>query len=334
MAHDQAHDHEDHDHHDHDHGSHAHRHEHGHHHGHGHSHGHGHGHHHHAPADTGDWRYLLALVLNLGFVAVEFAAGFFAQSTALMADAGHNLSDVFGLAMAGAAAWLARRNAGSQRTYGYRKATVLAALANAVLLLVACGLIAVEAVRRLTDPAPVAEGIVMITAGIGFVINLGTALLFMKDQHADLNVRGAYLHMMADAGVSIGVVIAGAVVLFTGWTIIDPIVSLLIVAVILFGTWGLLIDSVDLALDAAPRGQDVNAIRAALLALPGVIAIHDLHVWGLSTTETALTAHLVHDRLDADALLLEAQTLAKGRFGIGHATLQLESGAAMDCAGC
>ena len=327
-----AHDHDDHDHADHDHDHHGHDHAPGHAHSHGHS--HGHGHHHHAPADTGDWRYLLALVLNLGFVAVEFVAGYLAQSTALMADAGHNLSDVFGLAMAGAAAWLARRNAGAQRTYGYRKATVLAALANAVLLLVACGLIGVEAVRRLADPAPVSEGIVMITAGIGFIINLGTALLFLKDQHADLNVRGAYLHMMADAGVSIGVVIAGAVVLFTGWVIIDPIVSLIIVAVILFGTWGLLIDSVDLALDAAPRGQDVNAIRAALLALPGVTAIHDLHVWGLSTTETALTAHLVHDRSDADALLQEAQTLAKGRFGIGHATLQLESGAAMDCAGC
>lgn len=325
-----------HDHGDHDHAHHDHAHGHGCSHGHAHGHGHGHGHagHSHAPANTDDWRYLAALIVNLAFVAVEFGAGWFAQSTALMADAGHNLSDVFGLAMAGFATWLARRSAGAQRTYGYRKATVLAALANALLLILACGWIAVEAVQRLTNPAPVAEGIVMITAGIGFVINLGTALMFLKDQHSDLNVRGAYLHMMADAGVSIGVVIAGAVVLFTGWTIIDPLVSLVIVAVILIGTWGLLRDSVDLALDAAPRGVEVETIKAAFLALPGVTALHDLHVWGLSTTETALTAHLVHDRADADALLAEAQALARTRFSIRHTTLQLESGAALDCADC
>ena len=325
-----------HDHGDHDHAHHDHAHGHGCSHGHAHGHGHSHGHagHSHAPANTDDWRYLAALIVNLAFVAVEFGAGWFAQSTALMADAGHNLSDVFGLAMAGFATWLARRSAGAQRTYGYRKATVLAALANAILLIVACGWIAVEAVHRLTNPAPVAEGIVMITAGIGFVINLGTALMFLKDQHSDLNVRGAYLHMMADAGVSIGVVIAGAVVLFTGWTIIDPLVSLVIVVVIMIGTWGLLKDSVNLALDAAPRGVDVGAIRAAFLALPGVTAVHDLHVWGLSTTDTALTAHLVHDRTDGDALLAEAQTLARTRFEIGHTTLQLESGVLPDCPDC
>jgi cobalt-zinc-cadmium efflux system protein len=309
--------------------------------GHDHSHGHGHDHHshgpgghHHGPVDTGDWRYAVGLLVNLAFVAVEFGAGIFSGSTALMADAGHNLSDVLGLAMAGGAAWLARRAAGSRRTYGYGKATILAALFNALLLIFACGAIAFEAVRRLSDPAPVGSTVIMVVAGIGFFINLGTALLFMKDQHKDLNVRGAYLHMMADAAVSLGVVLAGAVILFTGWSIIDPLVSVVIVAVILWSTWGLLKDSVNLALDAAPRGVDVAAVRAAFLGLPGVSAVHDLHVWGLSTTDTALTAHLVHDRADGEALLTEAQTLARGRFGIAHTTLQLETGALPDCPNC
>jgi len=284
--------------------------------------------------DTGDWRYAVGLVVNLAFVALEFGAGVISGSTALMADAGHNLSDVLGLAMAGGAAWLARRAAGPGKTYGYGKATVLAALANAILLIFACGAIAFEAVRRFADPAPVGSTTIMVVAGIGFVINLGTALLFLKDQHRDLNVRGAYLHMMADAGVSLGVVAAGAAILFTGWSLIDPIVSLVIVAVILWSTWGLLRDSVNLALDAAPRGVDVTAVRDAFLALPGVSAVHDLHVWGLSTTETALTAHLVHDRPDAAALLAEAQALARRRFHIGHTTLQLENGALPDCPDC
>lgn len=312
----------------HDHG-HAHDHS-GHdHHGHGHAHGH-----HHGPVDTGDWRYAVGLIVNLAFVGIEFGAGVFSGSTALMADAGHNLSDVLGLAMAGGAAWLARRASGSRNTYGYGKATVLAALGNALLLIFACGAIAFEAVRRLAEPAPVMSGMIMGVAAVGFVINLGTALMFMRDQHTDLNARGAYLHMLADAAVSIGVVIAGAVIMFTGWSIIDPLVSVVIVAVILWGTWGLLKDSVNLALDAAPRGVDVEAIRAGLLALPGVSAVHDLHVWGLSTTDTALTAHLVHDRPDPSALLAEAQTLARARFAIRHTTLQLEAGPLPDCPDC
>ena len=314
MAHDHGHAH---DHSGHDHG------------GHGHAHGH-----HHGPVDTGDWRYALGLIVNLAFVGIEFGAGVFSGSTALMADAGHNLSDVLGLAMAGGAAWLARRASGSQNTYGYGKATVLAALANALLLIFACGAIAIEAVRRLAEPAPVMSGLIMGVAAVGFVINLGTALLFMRDQHSDLNARGAYLHMMADAAVSIGVVVAGAVIMVSGWSIIDPLVSIVIVAVILWGTWGLLKDSVNLALDAAPRGVDVEAIRAAFLALPGVSAVHDLHVWGLSTTDTALTAHLVHDRPDASVLLAEAQTMARTRFAIRHTTLQLETGALPDCPDC
>lgn len=299
-----------------------------------HDHGHGHGGHHHGPVDTGDWRYALGLSVNLAFVAVEFGAGIISGSTALMADAGHNLSDVLGLAMAGGAAWLARRASGSQNTYGYGKATVLAALFNALLLIFACGAIAFEAARRLADPAPVSSGIVMAVAGIGFVINLGTALLFMRDQHSDLNARGAYLHMMADAAVSIGVVLVGGLVLLTGWSVLDPLVSLVIVVVILLGTWGLLKDSVSLAMDAAPRGVDVVQVRAAFLALPGVRAVHDLHVWGLSTTQTALTAHVVHDRGDPKALLQEAQTLARSRFKIGHTTLQLETDVMPDCPDC
>ncbi|MDP1911894.1 cation diffusion facilitator family transporter [Brevundimonas sp.] len=309
-------------------------HDHSHDHDHGDGHGHTHGGDHHGPVDTGDWRYAVGLLVNLIFVGVEFGAGVFSGSTALMADAGHNLSDVLGLAMAGGAAWLARRASGSQQTYGYGKATVLAALANALLLIFACGAIAFEAVRRLAEPAPVMSGLIMIVAAIGFVINLGTALLFMRDQHSDLNAKGAYLHMMADAAVSIGVVIAGGVIMFTGWSILDPLVSLVIVAVILIGTWGLLKDSVNLALDAAPRGTDVETIRAAFLALPGVSAVHDLHVWGLSTTETALTAHLCHDRPDPDALLAEAQVMARSTFNIGHTTLQLEAEPLADCPTC
>lgn len=316
--------------HAHDHHGHGHGHD----HDHGHSHAHGHGGHHHGPVDTGDWRYAVGLIVNLAFVAIEFGAGVFSGSTALMADAGHNLSDVLGLAMAGGAAWLARRAAGPGKTYGYGKATVLAALANAILLIFACGAIAFEAVRRLAEPAPVMSGLIMAVAGIGFVINLGTALLFMRDQHSDLNARGAYLHMMADAAVSIGVVVAGGVIWLSGWSIVDPLVSLVIVAVILIGTWGLLKDSLNLALDAAPAGMDVEAVRAGLLGLPGVSAVHDLHVWGLSTTRAALTAHLVHDRADGAALLAEAHELIRARFGIGHATLQLESAPLPDCPSC
>ena len=316
MAH--AHDHRDHDHHGHVHG-----------HDHGHAHDHQHG-----PVDTGDWRYAVGLIVNLAFVAIEFGAGVFSGSTALMADAGHNLSDVLGLAMAGGAAWLARRAAGPGKTYGYGKATVLAALANALLLIFACGAIAFEAVRRLAEPAPVMSGLIMAVAAIGFVINLGTALLFMRDQHADLNARGAYLHMLADAAVSVGVVIAGGVIWLSGWSLIDPLVSLVIVAVILIGTWSLLKDSLNLALDAAPAGMDVDAVRQGLLGLPGVSAVHDLHVWGLSTTRAALTAHLVHDRPDAAALLAEAHEMIRARFGIGHATLQLESAPLPDCPSC
>ena len=319
MAH--THDHQDHR----DHAGHDHAHGHDH-----HGHAHGHGHHHHGPVDTGDWRYLVGLLVNLAFVVCEISAGIISGSTALMADAGHNLSDVMGLAMAGGAAVLARRAAGSRLTYGFGKATVLAALGNAILLILACGVIAFEAVRRLAEPAPVESGLIMIVAGIGFVINLGTALLFLKAQHGDLNARGAYLHMMADAAVSIGVVISGAAILFTGWSIIDPLVSILIVVVILLGTCGLLKDSVRLAMDGVPGAVALDALRDQLCALPGVREVHHLHVWGLSTTESAMTAHLVHDRVDPDTLLMEARDIAR-THRIGHATLQLENEPLPDC---
>lgn len=318
-------DHTHHDH-DHDHGDHAH--------GHGHSQGHGHGHGHaHGPVDTGDWRYGVGLLVNLAFVVCEAAAGLISGSTALLADAGHNLSDVLGLAMAGGAAVLARRAAGPSRTYGFGKATVLAALANALLLIFACGAIVFEAIRRIAEPAPVESGLIMAVAGIGFVINLGTAMLFMKDHH-DLNARGAYLHMMADAAVSLGVVASGGLILLTGWSVVDPLVSLLIVVVILLGTWGLFRESLNLAMDAAPPTIEVATVRRALTDLPGVRDVHDLHVWGLSTTTTALTAHLVHDRGDPKALLAEAQALARVRFGIAHTTFQLETDVMPDCPDC
>ncbi|WP_417230001.1 cation diffusion facilitator family transporter [Brevundimonas sp.] len=310
-----------HDHHDHSHG-------------HAHGHGHGHGGHSHGPVDTGDWRYAVGLLVNLAFVVCEVIAGLYSGSSTLLADAGHNLSDVLGLAMAGGAAWLVRRSSGKNLTYGYGKATVLAALANALLLIFACGVIAFEIVHRLAEPAPVASGVVMIVAGIGFVINLGTALMFMRDQHSDLNARGAYLHMMADAGISLGVVVIGALIMVTGWSILDPLISVVIVIVILISTWGLLKDSVSLAIDAAPAHIDVEAVRSALSTLPGVTAVHDLHVWGLSTTEAALTVHMVHDRADSAALLAEAQALARDKFGIGHTTLQLETGPSPDCPDC
>jgi cobalt-zinc-cadmium efflux system protein len=316
----------------HDHGDHDHTHDHGDHdHGHGHDHGPG-GHHHHAPPE--DWRYGVGLVANLIFVIIEFGYGVASSSTALIADAGHNLSDVLGLGLAGGAAWLARRAATRKRTYGYRKATVLAALGNAILLVFACGAIAIEASRRLIEPTEVASTTVMIVAGIGFVINLGTALLFLSSRKHDLNARGAWLHMIADAAVSIGVVIAGALILSTGWSWIDPLVGLVIVAVILWGTWGLLTESLDMALDSAPAGLDVEDIRAALAGLPGVIEAHHLHVWSLSTTERALTVHLVRDTPATEAFYAEAREVLQAGFGIGHATFQVETAGAGGCSDC
>jgi cobalt-zinc-cadmium efflux system protein len=300
-------------------------------HGHAH-HGHHHGHAH--PAPSGDWRYPAAIGLNLVFVAVEAAAGLWSGSTALLADAGHNLSDVLGLALAGGAAWLARQQATARRTYGFGKATILAALGNAVLLVFACGAIALEAVRRLFEPHEIQAPVVIAVALAGFVLNFATALLFLRGRREDVNVRGAFLHMAADAGVSLGVAVAGGLILLSGQRWIDPAVSLAIVAVILAGTWGLLKESMDLAMDTAPAGLDIAAVENFLRELPGVSAVHDLHVWNTSATETALTAHLVREAGADAAFLSHALAEIRARFGIRHATLQVEGAALDHCPDC
>ncbi len=302
-------------------------------HGHAHVHGHSHaaGHNHHAPANMGR-AFALGMMLNLVFVLAEAGAGLWTGSLALLADAGHNLSDVLALLLAWVATVLARRAPAGQRTYGLRKGTILASLANAVLLLVAVGVIVSEAVRRLADPTAVDTGVVMLIAGLGVVINGATAMLFMGGSHSDLNVRGAFLHMAADAAVSLAVVAGAFVLSLTGLLWIDPALSLLIAGVIVLGTWGLLRDSADLALDAAPRGIDVGEVRSWLAALPGVDGVQDLHVWALSTTETALTAHLLRPQnRDADDFLAQACDGLEHRFNIGHATLQVQTDTAHAC---
>ncbi|HEY3814826.1 MAG TPA: cation diffusion facilitator family transporter [Caulobacteraceae bacterium] len=300
-------------------------------HAHGHSHGHGGHHHHHGPADTSDPRWLIGIGLNLTFVVIEAVAGFIAHSTALLADAGHNLSDVLGLAMAGIAVWLAKRPAKGRRTYGWGKATVLAALANAVALVFASGLIAEEAIRRFGAPTSPQSLVIMGVAAAGLAINLGTALLFMRGRDADMNVRAAFMHMMGDAVVSLGVIVAGAAIFFTHLAWIDPLASLIVVAVVLFGTWDLLKEALSLAMDAAPRGIDPEAVLACLAQRPGVTEVHDLHVWPLSTTEVALTAHLVRPGGADDAFLRSVCDTLNREFGIAHATLQVETDGMIDC---
>lgn len=294
-------------------------HDHHHHHDHDHSHGH-----HHAPADFSR-AFAIGIALNLGFVAIEAVAGVAVNSLALMADAGHNLSDVLGLALAWGATWLGRRPASRRRTYGFGRGTILASLVNAVVLLIGIGAIAWEAVLRLGHPEPVEGGMVMAVAGIGIVINTGTALLFMGGR--DLNIRGAFWHMAGDAAVSAGVVLAALVMGRTGWLWLDPAASLAISAVIAVGTWGLLRDSLDLSLDAVPGGVDRQAVEDYLAGLPGVRSLHDLHIWPLSTSSVALTAHLVMPEGAADDVTLHrlADTL-HDRFGIDHATIQVERG--------
>ncbi len=298
----------------------------------------GHGHHHHGPHDGHDHGHAdarpfgVALVINFLFVLVETAAGFAANSTALLADAGHNLSDVLGLALAGGAAWLSTRKSSSRRTYGYGKAGVLAALGNALLLVTASGAIGWEAVRRFADPQAVAPGIVMAAAAAGILVNGGTALLFARSSKNDINARGAYLHLLADAAVSAGVILAGALIWFTGWRWVDPAASVIVVAVILWGSWGLLRESLDLAMDAAPAGIDIGAVRDKLGALPGVTEVHDLHVWAMTAREPALTAHLILPGGADDAFLDAAEHDIRAAFGITHITLQVERAPRGPCA--
>lgn len=291
----------------------------------GHAHGGGGHSHSHAPADFGR-AFAIGTVLNIGFVLIEAIYGIIAGSMALLADAGHNLSDVLGLLIAWGAATLGKRTPSGRYTYGLRSSSILAALLNALLLLVAIGVIAVEAIRRFAEPSPVAGTTVMIVAGIGIVINTATALLFMKGRKGDLNIRGAFLHMAADAAVSAGVVIAGLLIVLTGKSWIDPVTSLIIVAVVAVGTWGLLRDSVNMSLQAAPSGLEPDEIRLFLSSWDKVTAIHDLHVWPMSTTETALTVHLlVPAGYPGDAFTAQIAAALKTKFGIDHATIQIET---------
>ena len=272
-----------------------------------------------------DRAFAFGVALNIGFVIVEAAYGIMAGSLALLADAGHNLSDVLGLLLAWGANYLVRRKPTGRRTYGWRKSSILAALINAVILLFALGGIAWEAIRRLGAPVPVAGKTIIFVALAGVVINTVTALLFFSGRKSDLNIRGAFLHMAADAGVSAGVVIAGAAILFTGTLWIDPAISLFITGIILLGTWRLLRDAFDMAMDAVPRGIDPEAVRAYLSSLSGVNGVHDMHIWAMSTRETALTAHLIKpDPKDDDSLIEKASKELHDQFGIDHITLQWE----------
>jgi cobalt-zinc-cadmium efflux system protein len=297
-----------------------------------HSHDHAHHHHDHAPANFGV-AFAIGIVLNLAFVAVGATVGVIGHSMALIADAGHNLGDVAGLAVAWTAAILTRRAPSQRFTYGLRSSSILAALFNAVFLLIVTGAIAVEAVRRFLEPQPVAGNLVMIVAAIGIVVNVLTALLFLRGRHGDLNIRGAFLHMASDAAVSAGVVIAGGAILLTGQHWIDPAASLLICIVIVAGTWSLLRDSLSMTLHGVPAGIDVQDVRIYLEGQAGVSAIHDLHIWPMSTTETALTCHLVMpDGHPGDAALHALADELGHRFGIPHATIQVETSDDPDCA--
>lgn len=300
-----------------------------HHHGHDHGHHHGHGHAHAAPPAGWDRAFAVGIGLNLAYVVAEAAAGIGYGSVALLADAGHNLSDVLGLAVAWGGAALARAAPSKRFTYGLKGSTILAALANALLLLVAIGAIGLEAVRRIGDPPAVPGLAVAGVALVGIAVNGFTAWLFARGRRGDVNIRGAYLHMLSDALVSAGVVGAGALIWWTGAGWIDPLASLLIALVILWQTWGLLRETVEMALAAVPRDIDYDGVKAALAALPGVAEVHDLHIWPMSTTEPGLTAHLtVPAGHPGDAFLHAAQDMLHARFGIGHATLQVETGAA------
>jgi cobalt-zinc-cadmium efflux system protein len=300
---------------------------------HDHDHGHAHhGGHSHAPTDFGT-AFAIGIALNTGFVIAEAALGIASNSMALVADAGHNLSDVLGLVVAWTAAILSKRLPSPRYTYGLRGSSILAALFNAVFLLVAVGAIGWEAILRLFKPEPVGELTVMIVAAVGIFINGITAWLFAAGRKGDLNIRGAYLHMVADAAVSAGVVAAGFVILLTGWAWIDAVTSLAIVAVIIWGTWGLLRDSVAMSLGAVPRGIDPAAVRGVLQRCEGVVQVHDLHIWPMSTTEVALTCHLVIPAgAPGDGYLLEIAQRLKHEFGIAHATIQVETDPDSPCA--
>ena len=288
------------------------------------SHEHSHQHSHAINAESLNKAFIIGIVLNLDFVVIEFAAGFWFDSLALLSDAGHNLSDVVSLVLALLAFRLAKVKANERYTYGYKKSTILVSLLNAVILLVAVGAIVIESIHKLNNPAVVPGGAIAWVAGVGVLINAFTAFLFMKDKEKDLNVKGAYLHMAADALVSVGVLVAGIVISRTGWYIIDPIIGLIVAVVILISTWNLLHDSLRLTLDGVPTSIDSQKVVKAISALPGVDDVHHIHIWAISTTENALTAHIVLKQPEG---MQEVKHLIRHRledFGIGHATLEFE----------
>ncbi len=293
-------------------------------HGHGHSHAHDHAHHSSGPADFGA-AFAGGVALNTAFLIAELVFGYLANSLALISDALHNFSDVIALLLAWGATYLGRKLPTETHTYGYRRASILAALINAGLLLMAVGGIVVEAINRLYQPMPVVGHTVVLVAVLGVIINGATALLFMSGRDRDLNIRGAYLHMAADAGVSLGVALAAVAIMLTGWHWIDPVVSLGVAAVVLAGSWGLARDSVNLALDAVPRGIKLSQVQEYLAALDGVDEVHDLHIWAMSTHETALTVHLVRPSGHNDAFLHHVCEELARKFNIHHATLQIET---------
>lgn len=288
-----------------------------------------HNNHNHATAQQNfNSAFIIGIALNVIYIVVEVAYGLLIDSMALLADAGHNFSDVLGLLLAWGAAYLAKTASTEKRTYGLRKSTILAAFFNAILLMIAVGAITIEAIRKLILPAPVEGTTMMIVAGIGFVINAVTAVLFMKGRKKDLNIKGAFLHMAADAGVSLGVVIGGFVIVSTGWIWVDPAISLVIVFVITIGTWGLLRDSFHLSMDAVPKGIDFKEVGNYLKGITGVTEVHDLHIWAMSTTQIALTAHLViPDEKKDDYFLKKICGDLHSKFGIEHSTIQIEKSA-------
>ena len=320
--------HHDHDGHDHDHDDHDHDHD----HDHGHQHGHSHMGHVHAPTSFGE-AFAIGIVLNVTYVIIEAAYGFISNSVALLADAGHNLGDVLGLVVAWIATVLVKRAPSARFTYGLRGSSILAALFNAVFLLLTVGAISWEAIQRLSNPEPVAGATVMVVAAIGILVNGVTAWLFASGRKGDLNVRGAFLHMASDALVSVGVVVAGHVILLTGWLWLDPLVSLAINAVIVWGTWGLLRDSVGMSMAAVPPQIDPAEVRSLLERSPDVASLHDLHIWPMSTTEIALTCHLVMPRgHPGDAFIHGLAEELALRFKINHATVQIEVDQHLACA--
>lgn len=283
--------------------------------------------HSHKPAANYNRAFIISVTLNTSFVAIEAVYGILANSLALLADAGHNLSDVLGLLLAWGASILARRLPTARRTFGLRRSSILAALLNASFLLVVSGGIGWEAIQRLREPAPVEGGTVIAVAAVGIAINTGSALMFLSGRKGDLNIRGAFLHLVADAVVSLGVVLAGIAIIATGWLWFDPAVSLIVTVVIVFGTWRLFQESFNLIMDAVPAGIEPLVVRTYLAELPDVTEVHDLHIWAMSTTETALTAHLViSNGYPGDDFLMQVSEGLHNRFGIEHTTLQIETG--------